>query len=439
MRRWIVVSLGAGLAALGLTIVAAGAAGIPTAHFTVNPGAWTHTGIQLKQGQSASISATGSMYFRDQGPKSGWGPGGYYLIGFQNYDLKAKVGKAITDIGGSGAVYATQPGELLLGAGRAYEPNPADSKTIAGHFDATVTSSAIVPGGAAGGGGGSLDPAAGLAVLAGLATATAGAAAGAAGGAGGAASSGDGRPARRGYCAGEQDRMTNASAAAKTAQFRLGLANSVRNLLEAKRENIRESGYLSGVNWVAWAASGQAAVPAETLMAGIIESTLKGLGSEVMNQFTNFCLDQDVDLGEILRQGAGAQQYSGGPTLASGGGAAWPVAEKVKDLLVKFQLNLSFKLSGVAADSPAGALVTQTVTAGAADLTNLLGNAFSVAGFASGVKGSIDALAAIDQQIADVRSKQSQYESDLDSALQEMDLARSALNYCLQLHPEEAA
>jgi hypothetical protein len=431
------VAIAAAFGAVGLALAlslspAAAADSAGTRKYVVNPGAWTHTGIQMQKGRSASITGTGTLYHTKEGPKSAWGPGGYYLIGFQNYDLKAKVGKQIVDIGASGSIFANDPGELLVGAGRAYDPNPADAGTISGHFDVTVFSSAITadtPGGAGGG----PDPPWALGTMAGLGSAAAGAAAAGAG-------HGQGRPkGRRGPCAQEQDRMAAAGAAARSAQMALGLANSVRNMLEAQRENARESGYWSGVNWVGWAAGGMAGGPAASFLSGVVESATKGMAGEVMNQFSGYCLDQGFDLSEVMRQTAGVQKYGDGTYAPSGGGAAWPFADKVKELFVNWQTSQYLQKTGLDPKGPVAAALKQTFSNSAGTFVNALGNAFSAAGFVSGVRDSINKLADFDRQISLVRDQQFQAETARDQALQEMDLARSALNYCIQLHPEEAA
>ncbi|HEV3230801.1 MAG TPA: hypothetical protein VG245_00960 [Candidatus Dormibacteraeota bacterium] len=444
MKRTTRAGLAALFGALAVLAFAVAVAADGTRQYTVNPGAWTHTGIMLKQGQSAEISGRGEMWHLSD-PKSKWGPGGYYLIGFQNYDLKAKVGKTIVDIGPAGGISADAPGELLLGAGRAYDPNPKDAGTIGGHFDVTVSSSAITAGTPLPGGG--LDAAAAAGTMGGLATAAAGAAAAGAGsgsgGAGGAGASADGDRKRedghRGFCAGEKDRMAAASAAAHAAQFQFGLANNVRNQLETQRENLREHGYLSAANQIAWAAGGLAGGPVEGFMASVMDSALKGFAQEGMNQFANFATDQGVDLGEVMRSAAGVQRHPDGTYSAGDGGAVGTAKDTLRDLLIKFQTETTLKLSGVDPGSPAGQLVKNTISNGAENLMSVLGHATTVAGFVSGVRGSIDAIAEIDKQIHEVRDKQFQFETQRDEAIQELDNARAALNYCISLHPEEAA
>jgi hypothetical protein len=231
--------------------------------------------------------------------------------------------------------------------------------------------------------------------------------------------------------------MAAASAAARAAQLGFGLANSVREQLETQRENLREQGYLSAANQIAWAASGLAAGPVEGFMANVLESAFKGFAQEGMNQFVNFATDQGVDLGEIMRQAAGVDRNPDGSYRPGDGGAIGVAKDRLKNLLIQFQLSTA--LRGLDPSGPAATLVRQAIDGGAESLMGVLGNAFTVAGFVSGVSGSIDAIAAIDQQIAQVRDRQFQLEMQRDAAIQEMDNARAALNYCVQLHPEEAA
>ena len=104
--------------------------------FRVTPGQWHSTGIQLKQGQSFQITATGKV--TRQGDRE-WGPGGYYLLGYMAYSLKAMVGKHLFEIGAGGGGVAPVDGELRLGITWTYAGiNPDDSK-LQGGFNATVT------------------------------------------------------------------------------------------------------------------------------------------------------------------------------------------------------------------------------------------------------------------------------------------------------------
>jgi hypothetical protein len=105
--------------------------------FDVRPGAWTHTGVKAKKGDSFSMTATGTL---SRGAQQ-WGPNGYYLLGFMALNLHAKIdGGRVQDIGSSGSVYADVDGEVLLGTAVTYEPKPSDAKDIQGSFAVTLDS-----------------------------------------------------------------------------------------------------------------------------------------------------------------------------------------------------------------------------------------------------------------------------------------------------------
>jgi hypothetical protein len=91
----------------------------------VYPGNWVDTGVHMKTGQSVDITASGTC----TGSGRSWGPDGFYLLGFQAYELRAKIGTDIEDIGSQGTALANADGELLLGITLAYEPHADDSKT----------------------------------------------------------------------------------------------------------------------------------------------------------------------------------------------------------------------------------------------------------------------------------------------------------------------
>lgn len=110
--------------------------------FTVRPGPWTHTGIQLKKDDHLSVTAKGALKF----PKDMWGghttgPDGFYELGFTSWNLKGKVGDngRIQELGEWGSILADQDGELLLAPTHTYEPDPAAGAKISGSFTVTVT------------------------------------------------------------------------------------------------------------------------------------------------------------------------------------------------------------------------------------------------------------------------------------------------------------
>ncbi|MEP6742432.1 MAG: PAN domain-containing protein [bacterium] len=79
---------------------------------TIKPGAWVSTGVFLKKGQIAAITATGTMRYKE-GQRIAFPPGGdMYGV----WSLKAKVGSQIVDVSGRGEITANEDGELQLGA-----------------------------------------------------------------------------------------------------------------------------------------------------------------------------------------------------------------------------------------------------------------------------------------------------------------------------------
>jgi hypothetical protein len=109
--------------------------------FDVRPGAWAHTGVMAKKGDSFSMTATGSL---TRGSDK-WGPNGYYVLGFMAFNLHAKIdGGKVQDIGSSGTVYADKDGEVLLGTALTYEPKSSD-KDIQGSFSVILDSCSAAP------------------------------------------------------------------------------------------------------------------------------------------------------------------------------------------------------------------------------------------------------------------------------------------------------
>lgn len=136
-----------------------------TRGFSVRPGDWTKTQIQLKKGESVEITVKGQIQSVDGNTTIL--PDGYYHLGFRAWTFKAKVGKQLITIGSSGTVYAQEDGELLLAPSYTYEPQKDDEK-LTGSYTALVTGAMIPPGadpglpgggaGGAGGTGGGLPP-----------------------------------------------------------------------------------------------------------------------------------------------------------------------------------------------------------------------------------------------------------------------------------------
>src|SRR4030095_15185331 len=108
------------------------ATGSTTYKYRVTPGSWTETGINLKKGQSVSLTAKGEI---SKGKDWKHGPDGYDHLGFRAWTFKVKHGKKIVDIRSAGSYTAVEDGPLLIGVTYTYEPGPEDSK-ITGVFDA---------------------------------------------------------------------------------------------------------------------------------------------------------------------------------------------------------------------------------------------------------------------------------------------------------------
>jgi|GEM_PF-3948252 len=109
---------------------------IPTSPltFSVKAGAWQPTGVQLRQGQTFTVQASGNL----QGYNHTWGPDGYALLGFMAYNLKGKVGTQIIELGSNRSSLAKEAGELLLGITKTNDINPDDANNISGAFTVTV-------------------------------------------------------------------------------------------------------------------------------------------------------------------------------------------------------------------------------------------------------------------------------------------------------------
>lgn len=107
--------------------------------FSVRPGQWLSTGIQLKKGQSFDITATGTIKADASWMNREWGPGGFYWLGFMAYTLKGMVGGKLIDIGGGSGGTAPEDGVLQLGITRTYEKINAEDSRFQGSFKVTVT------------------------------------------------------------------------------------------------------------------------------------------------------------------------------------------------------------------------------------------------------------------------------------------------------------
>lgn len=125
--------------------------------FSVSPGAWVATGIEIKPGQFFEIAAKGIL--KHPGGRES-GPDGYYWLGFQAWTLKYRIGEHPPNEGvrdaGSGATGfgGEKGGQLYLGVSGTYDPLPAES-TVSGSLEVTVSfgeSSNIDLGGNTGGG-----------------------------------------------------------------------------------------------------------------------------------------------------------------------------------------------------------------------------------------------------------------------------------------------
>ncbi len=109
--------------------------------FSVAPGGWVATGIEIKPGQFFEISAKGTL--KHPGGRES-GPDGYYWLGFQAWTFKYRIGEHPPNEGlhdsGSGATGfgGEKGGQLYLGVSNTYDPVPAES-AVSGSFEVTVS------------------------------------------------------------------------------------------------------------------------------------------------------------------------------------------------------------------------------------------------------------------------------------------------------------
>lgn len=234
-------------------------------------------------------------------------------------------------------------------------------------------------------------------------------------------------------CQAEMDRMAAASANSHALQASLQQLRAMRDTLEQQRELARESGYMNAsVDLAATAApwlAGTTLAPGAALMVNV----LRGMGGEVLKDLSNFALDQGVDLQGLVSAGVGVSTVGpdGTPIAGTGGASQQALGELIKKFLMSRAKNQLAK-SGAAVTESALKSLEENM---AGPLSDMFGNLVSLGSIGSGVMDVSRTLAQFDSYIDKIRSTISSAEQSFDSALQEMDLARSALNYCRTLHP----
>ncbi len=107
--------------------------------FSVKPGQWFSTGIQLRKGERFEVTASGMVKADASWRNREWGPNGFYWIGFSAYTLKGLVSDKLIEIGDKWGGTAPADGELKLGITRTYEKINAEDSGFTGSFTATVT------------------------------------------------------------------------------------------------------------------------------------------------------------------------------------------------------------------------------------------------------------------------------------------------------------
>jgi hypothetical protein len=225
----------------------------------------------------------------------------------------------------------------------------------------------------------------------------------------------------------------------------------IRNLLEMEWEFTREASYLSGVIDVGFLLGSVWTKPVEGLkrFAGraiaekvignqLIAASVKALGKEVTKDITKAMLEQNIaweDL--VLKPGVGVSVAGGVPV--PDGWFKKLIQQKIEESVTRDTMS-NLMGQGLRASGPAAAAYEQTrnkvVEQLAKPMADWVGNWLSLATMGAGAISGRKKLAAIREQMSQIDAQIFEVEQIFEDAVHELDLARSALEHCLQLQRE---
>jgi hypothetical protein len=243
-----------------------------------------------------------------------------------------------------------------------------------------------------------------------------------------------------GPCASEEARMRQASANARVANSALQSMRSVMITLEEQYENTRESSYWTGAIDTAMLAGSVLSKPVQSVLgikvrqalsAKVVEAMVKGFGKELAKDLVRAAEDQNINLEDLMKK----PMESGMKKV---------LLEQLKENITSRKMQELLK-AGVRAGDFRGA--TFDIIRGkayeemrksiadrlAGPIADSVGNMLDIYKIADGVFSGRAKLEAIRASLSQTRGHIFRLESELEDALSELDLARSALNHCHQL------
>jgi hypothetical protein len=243
-----------------------------------------------------------------------------------------------------------------------------------------------------------------------------------------------------GPCAAEEARMGQASANARIANSALQSMRSVMNTLEEQYENTRESSYWTGAIDTAMLGGSVLSKPVQSVLgmkvkqalsAKVVEAMVKGFGKELAKDLVRAAEDQNIKLEDLLKK----PMESGTKKV---------LLEQLKENITSRKMQELLK-AGVRAGDFRGATFDITRAKAyeemrksiadrlAGPIADSVGNMLDIYKIADGVFSGKAKLEAIRASMSQTRDHIFRLESELEDALSELDLARSALNHCHKL------
>ena len=252
-------------------------------------------------------------------------------------------------------------------------------------------------------------------------------------------------------CAERRGRVDAARTISRASHVGLQELRRIRNLLEMEWELTREASYLSGVIDVGfllgsvwtkpvegWKRFAGRAIAEKVIGNQLLAASVKALGKEVTKDITKSMLEQNIaweDL--VLKPGVGVS-VAGGVAVPEG----WfkkLIQQKIEESVTRDTMS-NLMGQGLRASGPAAAAYEQTrnklVEQLAKPMADWVGNWLSLATMGAGAISGRKKLAAIREQMSQIDAQIFEVEQIFEDAVHELDLARSALEHCLQLQRE---
>lgn len=251
-------------------------------------------------------------------------------------------------------------------------------------------------------------------------------------------------------CAERRARVDAARTIARASHVGLHELRRIRNLLEMEWELTRESSYLSGVIDIGFLLGSVWTKPVEGVkrFAGraiaqkligneLLAASVKALGKEVTKDITKAMLEQQITWEDLVLKPGGVGVAGGAPV--PDGWFKKLIQQKIEESVTRDAMS-NLMGQGLRASGPAAAAYEQTrkklVEQLAKPMADWVGNWLSLATMGAGAISGRKKLAAIREQMSQIDSQIFEVEQIFEDALHEQDLARSALEHCLQLQRE---